>query len=298
MGFADPDRMLKVFSNLDLLVSVTFSWSDTAWFSDVVLPLSPYLERESIIACKNDVLPYFFVRRRAVGPKYDTKADWEIVSGLSKDLGLDELVFDSVEDIWRFQLEGTGVKIEDFDEKGVVLLGEKPDYRDRDNLKFKTKSGKIEIISEKLEKLNIPSLASYERPASPPEGMFRLAFGRCALHTQGHTVNNPLLFKKMPENSLWINKNSAEKLGISDGDIVEVTSSEGYSEKIKAKVTEEIHPETVFTIHGFGHRLPIESRAKGRGLADNRFMPGGNEIWDMAGGAVAFQEHFVSVRKV
>ena len=29
----------EVFEKLDLLVSVTFSWSDTAWFSDVVLPL-------------------------------------------------------------------------------------------------------------------------------------------------------------------------------------------------------------------------------------------------------------------
>jgi thiosulfate reductase/polysulfide reductase chain A len=35
MGFPDPDRLEQIFSKLDLLVSVTFSWSDTAWFSDV-----------------------------------------------------------------------------------------------------------------------------------------------------------------------------------------------------------------------------------------------------------------------
>jgi thiosulfate reductase/polysulfide reductase chain A len=297
MGFPDPDHVQKIFSNLDLLVSVTFSWSDTAWFSDVVLPLSPYLERESILACKNDLTPYLFVRKRAVEPRYDTRADWEIVSGLAGRFGLKDLVFDSIEDIWNFQLQGTGVNIADFNETGVVMLGENPLYRDRNGLKFKSPSQKIEIISEKLEKEGLSSLPPYEALASPPKGKFRLAFGRCGIHTQGHTVNNPMLFEQMPENVLWINAAAAEKQGIADGDLVEVVGSDGYTETIRAKVTDRIHPEAVFTIHGFGHRLPVESRAKGQGLADNRFMPKGNEIWDKAGGAVAFQEHFVTVKK-
>jgi thiosulfate reductase/polysulfide reductase chain A len=32
-------------------------------------------------------------------------------------------------------------------------------------------------------------------------------------------------------------------------------------------------------------------------LADNRFMKDGIDIWDPAGGAVAYQEHFVTVTK-
>jgi len=51
-------------------------------------------------------------------------------------------------------------------------------------------------------------------------------------------------------------------------------------------------------VHGFGHRLPVETLALGKGVADNELMPGGLEIWDPAGGALALQEHFVSVRKV
>ena len=297
MGFADPDHLKKVFDNLDLLVSVTFSWSDTAWYSDVVLPLSPYLERESIVACKNDLAPYLFVRKRAVEPRFDTKADWEIVSGLARRLGLDALTFDAVEDIWKFQLEGTGVAIEDFDEKGIVMLGDSPRYRDMAALKFSTPSGKIEVVSEKLEKAAIPSLRPYESPVRPPKGTFRLTFGRCGLHTQGHTVNNPALFEQMPENVLWINSQSANALDIADNDRVRMTNADGYSETIRAMVTDHIHPDAVFTVHGFGHRLPVETRAHGRGLADNRFMPRGNDIWDNAGGAVAFQEHFVTVKK-
>ena len=296
MGYPDPDRLKEIFNNLDLLVAVTFSWSDTAWFSDVVLPLSPYLERESVIATKNALKPQFFVRHRAVEPRYDSKADWQIVGGLAKRLGLPELVFESVEDVWNFQLQGTGVAIDDFNATGMVNLADKPIYRDMDKLKFKTPSGKLEIISAKLEKAGLQSLKPFQAPETPPEGTFRLTFGRCAIHTQGHTVNNPLLYEQMPINPLWINARAAAKLGISDGDTV-VVSQRDYSETTVAKVTELIHPEAVFIIHGFGHRLPVESRAFGKGIADQNFMRGGLDKWDRAGGAIAYQEHFVSVRK-
>ena len=296
MGFPDPDGLKKIFDKLDLMVSITFSWSDTAWYSDVVLPLSPYLERQTVIAAKNDLLPYFFIRRQAVLPSYDTKCDWEIFSNLSRRMGLDKLIFDNVEGLWNFQLEGTGVSLSDFDKTGFVPLGDKPKYRDVTELEFKTPSGKIEIISESLEGQGIPSLKPYESPDAPKEGQFRLTFGRCAVHTQGHTVNNPILFEQMPENVLWINDVEAGKLGIKDNDLVDVFNDE-YTGQIRARVTENIHPEAVFVVHGFGHQLPVESRAFGHGLADNKLMPNGYEIYDIAGGGVAFQEHFVSVKK-
>ena len=297
MGFPDPDRLLKKLQKLDLLVSVSFTWSDTAWYSDIVLPLSPYLERESIVACKNGLKPYFFVRQRAVEPRYDTRADWEILCGLAKRLGIKALDFDSIDRIRDYQLRDTGVQAGDFEATGFVSLADSPKYAQPESYKFATASGKIEIVSEKLEKAGIPSLKPHTPATRPPEGQFRLTFGRCALHTQGHTVNNPLLFEQMPENVLWINDRAAAALRISDGERVSVTR-DGYSERITAKVTPLIHPDAVFVVHGFGHRLAVESRALGRGLADNRFMQGGLDIWDPAGGGIAMQEHFVSVAKV
>ncbi|WP_066639954.1 molybdopterin-dependent oxidoreductase [Desulfolucanica intricata] len=296
MAYPDPERLRQIFDHLDLLISVSFTWSDTAWYSDVVLPLSTYLERESIVACKNGLRPYFFVRQRAVQPRYDTKADWEIICGLAKCLGMKELAFDSIEDIWNYQLKGTGVQPQDFNATGFVNLAESVEYPLSTDLKFQTTSGKIEIISEKLEKQGLPSLKPYTPPERPPKGQFRLTFGRCAVHTQGHTVNNPMLFELMPENVLWINNKAAAALNIVDGERVTV-SRNGYSETIRAKVTPLIHPEAVFVVHGFGHRLPVESRAFGKGLADNRFMQGGLKKWDPAGGGIAMQEHFVTVSK-
>lgn len=296
MGYPDPERLKQIFDNLDLLVSVTFSWCDTAWYADVVLPMSPYLERESLLATKNALQPYFFMRRRALEPRFNTRADWEIFAGLAMRMGLHELAYDSIEEIWNFQLEGTGVSIEDFSETGMVYLSDKPVYKPREELTFKTPSGKIEMISKKLSDQDLPSLKPYESPHRPPEGHFRLTFGRCAQHTQGHTVNNPALHELVPENVLWINGAEAEKLGIEDG-VPVIVGRNGHTEQIKAKVTDFIHPEAVFVLHGFGHQLPVESRACGKGLADNRFMQGVLDKWDPVGGAMAFQETFVTVRK-
>jgi thiosulfate reductase/polysulfide reductase chain A len=297
MAYPDPEALKKIFAKLDLLVSVTFSWSDTAWYSDVVLPLSTYLERESILAGKNGLKPYFFLRQRSVEPIFDTRADWEILCGLARRLGLDALAFDRIEDIWAYQLKDTGVTMEDFEATGLVSLTDKPQYRSRDELSFKTPSGRIEVISDRWEKAELPSLLPYESPTAPGPGQFRLTFGRCAVHTQGHTVNNALLSEVMPENVLWINRDRAGALDIKDGELVEVRSN-GYGGRLKAKVTGLIHPEAVFMVHGFGHTLPVESRAFGKGVSDSALMPGGLAKWDPAGGAIGLQEHFVTVNKI
>ncbi|WP_461210935.1 molybdopterin-dependent oxidoreductase [Desulfocurvus sp. DL9XJH121] len=296
MAFPDKEDVLKLWEKLELLVAVTFSWSDTAWNADVVLPLSPYLERDSVLATKNGLKPSFIRRARAMEPVYDTKADWEIYAGLAKAMGIKELAYERIEDVWNFQLEGTGVTLEDFAATGLVSLADKPLYRDMDTFEFKTPSGKIEILSDKLEADGQPSLPPYQSPERPPQGRYRITFGRCGLHTQGHTVNNPLLHEQRPENELWINTAEAKRLGVQSGDTVRV-SANGHSGQIKALVTDFIHPEAVFMIHGFGHTLPCESRALGRGVADNQLMPKGIRKWDRSGGAISMQEHFVSVEK-
>jgi thiosulfate reductase/polysulfide reductase chain A len=296
MSFPDTAHVKKMWEKLELIVACTFTWSDSAWMADVVLPISPAIERDSILATKNGLKPSFIRRARAMEPVYDTKAIWEIYAGLAKAMGVKELAYDKIEDIWNFQLEGTGVSIEDFDATGSVDLGDAPLYHDMDQYEFKTPTGKLMVICEKLEKDGYPSLPPYESPAKPPAGMNRITFGRCGVHTQGHTVNNTLLGEQVPENVLWINTAQAEAMGIADGDPVTISGGR-HKGTLKAFVTDFIHPEAVFMLHGFGHTLPCESRAFGKGVADNELMPEGIKTYDKAGGAVAMQEHFVQVSK-
>jgi thiosulfate reductase/polysulfide reductase chain A len=294
----EPDRLKTIFGSLDFLLCVTSAWTETAWQADLVLPLSPYLERESIVGELYGLRPGFLLRRRCAPPRFDTRADWEIFGGLARRLGLEPLAFAAVEDIWRYQLKGTGVVLQDFEAKGFVELAGQPQYdRMKAGFRFPTASGKIEVVNDRRRELGLPSLAPYTTKPRPPAGSFRLTIGGCSLHVEGHTVNNPLLFKQMPENVLWMNQSAAAGMGLADGETVAV-SGPGGSGRIKVKLTEFIHPEAVFMVRGFGRSLPVESRAEGRGLADTRLMTGGLDQWIHAGGGLALQEHFVAVTKI
>jgi len=294
----DPEKLVSFFANIDLLVCATSAWSETAWHADLVLPLSPYLERESVIAEVDGIQPAFLLRRRCAPPRFDTRADWEIIGGLARKLGMGSLAFASAEDIWKFQLDGTGVRLQDFDAKGMVDLSGRPQYeRLTEGFRFPTDSGKIEMVSFRWRRQGLASLGAHAPRNRPPAGTFLLALGGCGLHSGGHTVNNPLLHKQMPENVLWLNQAAAAALGIADGETVAV-SAQDRSGRIKARLSEFIHPEAAFMVPGFGRTLPTESRARGRGLAANRLMPGGLDIRDHNGGGLALQEHMITVHKL
>ena len=300
-GMPDPQRQKESFQHCDLLVSIDTHYSEFGWYSDVILPESTYLERESTICVQKSLKPRLAIRKRAVEPEFDTKPGWWIFKQLAERLDIGEYFpYNTAEELWNWQLEPTGHSISDFDEKGVVPLTDEPIMYDPKKLEgqFKTPSGKIEIISKKLDDAGLPSLKEYESPIKPPKGMFRLVYGRSAVHSHGHTTNNPLLSELMPENSLWINKRAANKLGIAEGDLVNVSSEdESYSGPMHAHVVDYIHPEAVYMVHGFGKQIPLQTRSYHAGISDQKLMVGKLDDWDQAGGAINLCESFVRVRR-
>ena len=297
----DPQRQKVFFDQCDLLVSIDAHYSEFGWYSDVILPESTYLERDNAVCVQKGLKPRLAVRKKVVEPESDTKPSWWIFKQLADKLGCGEYFpYNSIEELWDWQLEPTGFSIKDFDEKGFVSLTDEPVMYDPKKLdgQFGTPSGKIEIISKKLDDAGLPSLKEYESPVKPPKGMFRLVYGRSAVHTHGHTINNPLLSELMPENTVWINKRAASKLGIADGDLVDVTASDdSYSGTIRAHVMDFIHPEAVFTVHGFGRQIPLQTRSYHAGLSDQKLMIGKLDDWDQAGGAINLCESFVRVTR-
>lgn len=289
----------EILNGLDLLVAVDTNYSATAWYADVVLPESTYLERDDIIGLQRGAKPTLVMRRKAINPIYDTKGKWEIFTGLTKACGASEhMPYESIEDIWNYQLEGTGIKIEDFNKTGQVALCKNPVMYSRDELKFKTPSGKVEILSSKMTEREVPYFLDFQTPPKPKieEGEFRLVFGRMAVHTHVQTHNNKYLNEIVPENELWINEEIAKKLSIKDGDTVEV-SSEDYSGKIKAKVTPFIHPEVVFMYRGFENEVPVKTRSYGKGLNEGRLLKGAFEKMAYGSHTGALFECFVKIRK-
>jgi thiosulfate reductase / polysulfide reductase chain A len=294
----DPDEQKRIFEHLDLLVAIDVNYSETAWHADVLLPECTFLERDNILQSTSGLKPALYRRQKAVEPRYDTKPMWWIVKELLKRLGKADLFpFDTMEDIWAYQLKDTGVAIADFDAKGFVSLAADPIWMDRQTgLKFPTPSGKIEIVSSVMEQAGLPSFAPYQKPSTGPDGSFRLLVGRCGFQAHGQSINNPALNEILGENVLWINSGEASKRGIKNGDWVEV-SNDAARGRIKAFVTDFIHPDAVFMLHGYGRTVPAQTRAHNKGLADQIFEKGLLLNYDKAGGGANLLECFVNVQR-
>jgi thiosulfate reductase/polysulfide reductase chain A len=293
-SIADSGQVRRALDKLDLIVDIDVNYSEIAWYADVILPESIYLERSDSLMVVSGLKPQLFMRRQAVSPRYDTKPGWWIIKELGRRLGVGQyLPFETIEDIWNLQLKDLGVTIKEFDDKGFVALSEKPILWNRENgLKFKTGSGKIELVSPLLEKAGFPSFPRYEPVPAPLEGHLRLSVGRCAVHTHVSTQNNFYLNELVPENELWIHPQAAERQGIKDGDPVEITSLVGTS-KIRAKVTDFIHPEMVFMLHGFGKTVPAQTRCYLKGASDALLQ---ENLSDKVGGSPAYDETLVQVK--
>jgi thiosulfate reductase/polysulfide reductase chain A len=65
--------------------------------------------------------------------------------------------------------------------------------------------------------------------------------------------------------------------------------------EIKAKVTDLIHPEAVFMLHGFGHEAKSAERSYNKGLADSDLQ---ENLTDKIGGSPALHDTFVTVEPV
>ena len=296
MSIPDTQNTRKALDKLDLIVTIDINPSDIAWYSDVILPESIYLERTDCIQQANGLKPQMFLRRQATTPRYDTRPGAMILKQIAERMDLGHFFpYENMEELVRWQLEGTGFTMADFDVKGFVAYGDGQIFWDReDGIQFKTPSGKIEFISSLLEDAGIQSFPEYKPVPPPPENRFRLTIGRCALHTHISTQNNPYLNEIAPENQLWINAECAKRMGIRDGARVKVSSENGEG-IIRAFATDLIHPEAVFMLHGYGHQVQSARRSFEKGINDSLLMA---NVSDMIGGSPALHETFVRVDPV
>ncbi len=292
----DQGKTLKMIQQMDFVGVVDIAMSDTAWYADVVFPESHYLERTDPIEVMPGIWPAAVYRQQAVKPMHDTKPMLEIAQGLAKRLGLSDY-FDYTIEQW-VEAEAKELPVpngmEHMRKHGVVGF-EKPKYGTTRNAthRFVTKSGKIELFSERLQEAGHDPLPVYTPPAQPPANRFRLILGRKATITHAALTNLPWLNEHNRENDLWIHPEPAGRLNIRTGDLLEVSSTAG-TVKIKARVTPEIRPDCVFMLHGFGKKSAWLRRVHNVGAADSVVL---ETAWDKVSGNAALHETFVKVGK-
>ena len=191
-------------------------------------------------------------------------------------------------------------------EEGPYIEGHPVNY----NPIFKpiaTRSGRFEIYSNELAEECYYNSKSrwqgnqhvYPLPTSIPiaepksEDEFYLITGKATWHQKSATQHNRYLMEDAIEGgcdftSIYMNTKRARKLGIEDGDMVEIEcigptkkddpcvhqeTAIGAKQKGRVKVTEALHPEAAWIYFAGGHVAKLMLSKARRGITHNWLLP-------------------------
>ena len=295
----NPRRVIAGYKKLDLLVVIDTVLSETASIAHYVLPESFYLERDEAVDTKHSgKVAQVSIQQQAVQPLFDTRPGIQMIIELAKHLGVGKYFDFDLEEANRLRLKPLGVALEDLKKTGLLPVGEK--WKEGFE-KLETPSGKVEIYSQTLERLGYPAIPRWEEPLVSPDpkvpNSFRLLHGKQAIHSHAMTANQPYLMqisRRYDLIRLWMNRRRGEQLGLNDGDTVQIKSLVGEG-KIRVKLTEGIHPSSVWLPSGYGVFSKHLETAFDIGLSYNDFLP---TLFDPTVGHAMSSEIIVQVKKV
>jgi len=294
----DQANTKKAIQNLELIVAVdTMPMEITGW-ADVVLPECTYLERYDMLRTSPHRKPAIALRMPAAEPKNNTRSAYNIARGLAVKLGLEMYYpFEKQEDLLDWQLKQAGTSLEEMQRIGVKTFEREADdlyYAEDENVAFPTDSGKIELYSKYFEDAGHDPLPKYVPHEEPPEGFYRLIYGRAPMHTFGRTSNNPNLTDLMHENSVWINPKVSKEWGLVQGQYIWLKNQDGIVSdfKIKVRVTERIRWDSIYMVHGFGHAQTQMKRCFGKGASDTQLIT--KVLTDPLMGGTGMRSNFVT----
>jgi thiosulfate reductase / polysulfide reductase chain A len=315
----NTQKTIKMLEKMEFICVIEQQMSDTAWYADLVLPHSTYLESWDPAHGLEGIEPIVAFRQPVIQPLFDTKTMFEISGGIIHEMikipslwddidsaDLESFKKDIVEgildkpihDYIKFQVSEYPGAYEALLKEGFFKpAGSKPRYGSTrtPDFRFKTKTGKIELFNERYKDFGLFPFPKYCEPVGEARpGTYRFLVGRTAWNTHTSTQSNPYLWEIQKENTIWINTDEARKLGISQGDDVLVKSKIS-EQQIKAYVTEKIRPDCVFYVNGWGRRSPWMSRIYKTGASEADIL---EDVLDTISGSVCMHETFVTVKKV
>ncbi len=292
----NPYQTMKAIKNLDFIFCEEILPTETAIWSDIILPGATYLERYDSVYTYDLLTPYLTVRQPVVEPMFEVRTPFWIARELAKRIGLECFNYNNEKEFIEEELKGAGLTLATLNKQGGLVTYKANPYRDSKNLKVGTESGKIQLSIEDFEDEDLDGVPRFIPTPAPPLGYVRLIYGRSPVHTFTRTMNNKWLHNECPENRLWINDILAKKVGLKDGEEVVLENQDGYrSLPIKLKVTPGIRPDVVYMAHGFGARSKALTKGYKKGASD-QFLISKYEA-DPFIGASSHRTNFVRIVK-
>lgn len=242
----DPNttHVIHALESLEFLVCQEIFETETSKYADVILPASAFLEKEGTFTNAERRVQLV---APAISPPGGAKTDFEIITMISRELGHDmgfETPEDAMREIAALTPDWAGVTYARLGRRGLLW----PVAADGTDSPI--------LYQERFEHPNgLAHLAAlpYKPPGSEASEEFPLVLvtGRRLQHYNAGTMTRRTgNLDLMDHDVLEINPEDADRLWISDGELVSVRSEHGRIE-LPARVTERIDAGHVFTAFHF-----------------------------------------------
>ncbi len=249
----EMERWQELLESLEMVVTIDLFMTKTAKMSDLVLPATSPFEEEDI----NVGYWHYWLglNQKAIEPYYESKSDLEIARLLTRKLnevspGFSNFLYELTAQDWITK-ELTAEVLDFYRLSHWEELMERP-HKSRGevpwkDMRFKTKTGKVELYSIDAKVNGLPAISKYSLPT---EGVYPLRLlspqHRNRLHSQYDFV--PWL-RDEDIDILIMNLKDAERRGIEEGDTVSIYNEAGSLSK-KVKLSTTIPPSVLVAYQG------------------------------------------------
>ena len=281
VSYPNSKETYAALMKLDFMVISELFMTPTTALADIVLPAAWAMEHEEL-----GYWPGWGKEIRAhpklVGARGECWPDTQIIDELAKRVGLAEDFWDDDHEALDFMLKPSGMGYEKFKEKRTMRPTK--EYRRHD---YQTPSGKIEIYSERLEKMGYMPLPLWEElgvSADLPDEyplLLTNAKEEAYMLTGFKAVASLRVIR--PDPMVEVHPDTARKFGLEEGKWVAVETKEG---KIKQRLSLNRNLDPRVVIAAFGWWFP-EQAETGYGWAGsniNVLTPSGTEYDPSTGG--------------
>ncbi len=251
---SDIAKNIRAFSQVDFVLSHDVFLTPTCRWSDVVFPVTTFLERDDIVFPSGNYLLY---SNQALQPPSDVKDDYEIFCLLSAALGCGEQFSEghtAAQWLDRFLAESDVDDIPAFRETGLYIgadqqrIGLAEFIHDPDRHPLATPSGRIELASAAYAGTGYPAVP-IGRPFAP-ETAYPLRLitphARFRINSQNSNIE---WFRAHEPQELWMHPDDARERTIADHALVRVENSVGRM-RVRVKTTADIMPGVVCLTQG------------------------------------------------
>lgn len=301
MGYGNADQLSERLRKAELIVVIDVQMSETACIADYVLPDTTYIERAEVAEAVGGKLPICELRMQGVDKVLPNTRPVDIIfTELAKACGVGDYFTFTLDDAINAQLAPFGPeKIAEVKKNGLAEFPEKK-YVWPETVVIPTDDGKIHFADDLWDKAhlgrNIKWIETKYTVDQSHDDEFRLIAGKQAIHSHTMTGSIPHLSQISHDYNMervWINTQRAEKLGIQDGDWIEITSEVGKS-KVQCHVTQRIHPDCLWTPSHYGVRSPYLNKGQTYGIGSMDHTP---FDFEPGVGSCMSQENLVHVAK-